>query len=61
ARSPRPKRTPAELLAEARTATAGWPDAKLTAEGIRLAVHTSPKNARILRETLRAERAEAVA
>ncbi|WP_371528090.1 DUF2637 domain-containing protein [Streptomyces sp. NBC_01283] len=61
ARSPRPKRTPDELLDEARTATAGWPDAKLTAEGIRLAVHTSPKNARTLRETLRAERAEAVA
>ncbi|MFE6807186.1 conjugal transfer protein [Streptomyces sp. NPDC057681] len=59
ARSPRPKRTPAELLDEARTVTADWPDAKLTAEGIRLAVHTSPKNARTLRETLRAERAQA--
>ncbi|MEV2253022.1 DUF2637 domain-containing protein [Streptomyces sp. NPDC050147] len=61
ARSPRPKRTPDELLDEARTATADWPDTKLTAEGIRLAVHTSPKNARTLREALRAERAEAVA
>jgi hypothetical protein len=61
ARSPRPKRTAAELLAEARTATADWPDAKLTAEGIRLAVRTSPKNARTLREALRAERAQAVA
>ncbi|MGW7079038.1 DUF2637 domain-containing protein [Streptomyces sp. NPDC054866] len=61
ARPPRTKRTPDELLAEARTATADWPDAKLTAEGIRLAVHTSPKNARTLRETLRAERAGAVA
>ncbi|MEV0526772.1 DUF2637 domain-containing protein [Streptomyces sp. NPDC050439] len=61
ARPPRRKRTPDELLAEARTATADWPDEKLTAEGIRLAVHTSPKNARMLRETLRAERAEAVA
>ncbi|WP_405635257.1 conjugal transfer protein [Streptomyces sp. NBC_00056] len=56
ARSSRPKRTPDQLLDEARTATADWPDAKLTAEGIRLAVHTSPKNARTLRETLRAER-----
>lgn len=56
ARSPRPKRTPEQLLAEARTVTADWPDAKLTAEGIRLAVRTSPKNARTLRETLRAER-----
>ncbi|MEV6757364.1 DUF2637 domain-containing protein [Streptomyces sp. NPDC051214] len=57
ARSPRPKRTFDELLDEARTATTDWPDAKLTAEGIRLTVHTSPKNARTLRETLRAERA----
>ncbi|MFD7478070.1 DUF2637 domain-containing protein [Streptomyces sp. NPDC059837] len=60
ARSSRPKRTPDQLLAEARTVTAEWPDAKLTAEGIRLAVHTSPKNARTLRETLRAERDGAV-
>ncbi|MFD0061750.1 conjugal transfer protein [Streptomyces sp. NPDC056690] len=57
ARSSRPKRTAAELLDEARTVTADWPDAKLTAEGIRLAVRTSPKNARLLRDTLRAERA----
>ncbi|MFD7051605.1 DUF2637 domain-containing protein [Streptomyces mirabilis] len=56
ARSSRPRRTPDQLLAEARTVTADWPDARLTAEGIRLAVHTSPKNARTLRETLRAER-----
>ncbi|MFF1356945.1 conjugal transfer protein [Streptomyces sp. NPDC058297] len=56
AKSPRPKRTPEQLLDEARTATTDWPDAKLTAEGIRLAVHTSPKNARTLREALRAER-----
>ncbi|WP_405999832.1 DUF2637 domain-containing protein [Streptomyces sp. NBC_00829] len=62
ARSPRPKRTPAQLLDEARAVTAEWPEERLTAEGIRLAVHTSPKNARTLRETLRAERtAEAVA
>ncbi|RFC72308.1 conjugal transfer protein [Streptomyces sp. AcE210] len=59
ARSGRPKRTAAELLDEARAVTADWPDVKLTAEGIRLAVHTSPKNARTLREALRAERAEA--
>lgn len=56
AKSTRPKRTPQELLAEARTATAGWPDAKLTGEGIRRALHTSPANARTLRDTLRAER-----
>ncbi|MFD8004633.1 DUF2637 domain-containing protein [Streptomyces mirabilis] len=56
ARSSWPKRTPDQLLAEARAVTAGWPDAKLTAEGIRLALHTSPANARTLRETLRSER-----
>ncbi|WP_329532842.1 conjugal transfer protein [Streptomyces sp. NBC_01450] len=56
ARSSRPKRTPDQLLAEARTVTADWPDGKLTAEGIRLAVRTSPANARMLRDTLRAER-----
>ncbi|MFJ8824449.1 conjugal transfer protein [Streptomyces sp. NPDC102467] len=52
----RPKRTPDQLLAEARTETAGWADAKLTGEGIRRALHTSPANARMLRDTLRAER-----
>ncbi|GAA3900966.1 DUF2637 domain-containing protein [Streptomyces lannensis] len=56
ARTPRPKRTPDELLDEARKATADWPDAKLTAEGIRREVRTSPANARTLRDTLRAER-----
>ncbi|MEU5700545.1 DUF2637 domain-containing protein [Streptomyces aurantiacus] len=57
ARSPRPKRTPAQLLSEARKVTAGWPDVKVTAEGIRREVHTSPANARMLRDTLLAERA----
>ena len=61
ARSPRPKRTPDELLAEARTATADWPDAKVTGEGIRRAIHTSPANARKLRDALLAERAEGAA
>ncbi|MFF1376773.1 DUF2637 domain-containing protein [Streptomyces sp. NPDC058308] len=56
AKSTRPKRTPEQLLAEARAATADWPDAKLTGEGIRRAVRTSPQNARTLRDTLRAER-----
>ncbi|WP_240139646.1 conjugal transfer protein [Streptomyces sp. MUM 178J] len=59
ARSPRPKRTPDQLLAEARQATADWPDAKVTGEGIRRAIHTSPANARTLRDTLLAERAAA--
>ncbi|MFF7561103.1 conjugal transfer protein [Streptomyces pseudovenezuelae] len=59
ARSPKPKRTPAQLLTEARTATADWPDNRITAEGIRREVHTSPANARMLRDTLLAERTEA--
>jgi hypothetical protein len=57
ARSPRPKRTPDQLLTEARTATADWPDSRITAEGIRREVHTSPANARMLRDTILAERA----
>ncbi|MGA4958583.1 conjugal transfer protein [Streptomyces lavendulocolor] len=57
AKSTRPKRTPAELLAEARAVTADWPDEKVTAEGIRRTVRTSPANARLLRDTLLAERA----
>ncbi|QQM42015.1 DUF2637 domain-containing protein [Streptomyces liliifuscus] len=56
ARSSRPKRTAAQLLDEARQVTAGWSDAALTAEGIRRVVHTSPANARMLRDTLKAER-----
>ncbi|MDX2762857.1 conjugal transfer protein [Streptomyces europaeiscabiei] len=56
ARSARPRRTAAQLLDEARKATAEWPDAKVTAEGIRRALRTSPVNARTLRDTLLAER-----
>ncbi|AJP03798.1 conjugal transfer protein [Streptomyces cyaneogriseus subsp. noncyanogenus] len=59
ARSPRPKRTPDQLLAEARTATADWPDAQITAEGIRRTIRTSPANARTLRDTILAERSKA--
>ncbi|MFE5171704.1 DUF2637 domain-containing protein [Streptomyces sp. NPDC056634] len=61
ARTPRPKRTADELLAEARTATADWSDERLTAEGIRREVRTSPANARTLRDTLRSERGLQVA
>ncbi|MGW6795125.1 DUF2637 domain-containing protein [Streptomyces chartreusis] len=57
AKSTRPKRTPDQLLDEARKVTADWPDAKVTAEGIRREVRTSPANARMLRDTLLAERA----
>ncbi|MFG2554423.1 DUF2637 domain-containing protein [Streptomyces sp. NPDC048581] len=61
AKSTRPKRTPEQLLAEARKATADWPDAKVTGEGIRRAIHTSPANARSLRDTILAERATTAA
>ncbi|WP_019065193.1 DUF2637 domain-containing protein [Streptomyces prunicolor] len=60
ARSPQPKRTQAQLLDEARKATANLPDTKVTAEGIRREIHTSPANARMLRDTIRTERAAAV-
>ncbi|MFD4912770.1 DUF2637 domain-containing protein [Streptomyces virginiae] len=56
ARSPRPTRTEVELLAEARSLTESWPIEKLTGEGIRKALRTSPAKARIVRETLKAER-----
>ncbi|MBM7053183.1 DUF2637 domain-containing protein [Streptomyces durocortorensis] len=59
ARSSRPTRTAEQLLTEARAATAVWSDRELTAEGIRKAVHTSPAKARVLRDTLRAEREQA--
>lgn len=58
ARSSRPRRTPDELLAEARQLTESWSVEQLTAEAIRKAVRTSPEKARRLRETLRAERAQ---
>ncbi|MDV7215242.1 DUF2637 domain-containing protein [Streptomyces prunicolor] len=66
---PRPRRqTPAkgktkaqrsfeELLSEARTLTALWPDAELTADRIRTAVHCSAVNARTVRDALKSERA----
>ncbi|MEV5277645.1 DUF2637 domain-containing protein [Streptomyces sp. NPDC052811] len=56
ARTPRPTRTPDELLAEARSVTAEWSDTELTAEAIRKAVRTSSANGRLLRDTLKVER-----
>ncbi|MDX2827444.1 conjugal transfer protein, partial [Streptomyces ipomoeae] len=56
ARPKRTRRTAAQLLDEARRVTGEWPDAKVTAEGIRRAVHTSPANARTLRDAILAER-----
>ncbi|MFD8083836.1 DUF2637 domain-containing protein [Kitasatospora sp. NPDC059722] len=61
ARTTQLKRTDAELLTEARSATAGWPDSELTADRIRKAVRTSAANARVLRDTLTAERAAVAA
>ncbi|MFJ2180828.1 DUF2637 domain-containing protein [Streptomyces anulatus] len=52
-----PKRSPEEILAEAREVTTAWPDAALTADGIRTAVRVSQATARHLRDTLKAERA----
>jgi hypothetical protein len=52
------QRTFDELLTEARTVTAAWTEAELTADRIRTAVHCSATNARALRNALKAERAE---
>ncbi|MFJ4845449.1 conjugal transfer protein [Streptomyces sp. NPDC088733] len=57
AKSARTRRTPEQLMVEARKATAGLPDAQVTGEGIRRALRTSPANARMLRDALLAERA----
>ncbi|MFE6228744.1 conjugal transfer protein [Streptomyces sp. NPDC057854] len=59
AKTPVPRRTRDELLAEARRLTESWPVENLTADRIRRAVRTSPEKGRWLRETLRAERGEA--
>ncbi|WP_031156256.1 DUF2637 domain-containing protein [Streptomyces erythrochromogenes] len=56
ARSSRPVRTDAELLTEGRSLTESWPVEKLTGEGIRKALRTSPAKARVVREALKAER-----
>ncbi|MFJ9735060.1 DUF2637 domain-containing protein [Streptomyces sp. NPDC101171] len=57
AKTSRTRRTPEQLMDEARTLTADWPDGKVTAEGIRRALRTSPVNARKLRDAVLAERA----
>ncbi|MCX5074313.1 conjugal transfer protein [Streptomyces sp. NBC_00513] len=59
ARTPRPTRDSDELLDEARSVTANWSDGELTAEAIRKAVRTSSARGRLLRDTLKAERAAA--
>lgn len=57
AKTPRVKRTPEQLLNEARALTAGWPQAHLTGERIRRELRVSPARARTLRDALLAERA----
>ncbi len=61
ARTSRPTRDSDELLDEARSVTANWSDGELTAEAIRKAVRTSSARGRLLRDTLKAERAERAA
>jgi hypothetical protein len=66
AQAARPKagrRTVDDVLADARTVTAGWPLEELTAERIRQAVQCGAGPARTVRDALRGERgaAEAVA
>ncbi|SDE83835.1 DUF2637 domain-containing protein [Streptomyces griseoaurantiacus] len=55
---PKAQRTFEELLTEARTVTAQWPDTELTADRIRTAVRVSQANARNLRDALKSERAD---
>lgn len=57
AKAPRVQRTLEQLLDEARTLTADWPQIHLTGERIRRELHVSPARARTLRDTLIAERA----
>jgi hypothetical protein len=58
AKSAKAPRTPAELLAEAREATASWTDDAVNAEAIRTTLHCSAANSRVLRDLLLNERAE---
>ncbi|WP_405673722.1 DUF2637 domain-containing protein [Streptomyces canus] len=53
-----PQRTPAELLAEARTVTADWPDSQINGEALRKALHCGAVPARQVRDALLAERAD---
>ncbi|MCX5260405.1 DUF2637 domain-containing protein [Streptomyces canus] len=53
-----PQRTPAELLAQARTVTADWPDSQINGEALRKALHCGAVPARQVRDALLAERAD---
>jgi hypothetical protein len=50
------RRSDAELLAQAREVTAGWPAERVTADAMRTALRIGPVRARSLRDALRAER-----
>lgn len=52
------QRTPAELLAEARTVTVDWKDADINGEALRKALHCGARPARAVRDALLAERAD---
>jgi hypothetical protein len=54
----KPQRTFEDALSEARTLTAEWPDAELTADRLRTTLHVSQANARKLREQLKTERVD---
>ncbi|MFF3878792.1 DUF2637 domain-containing protein [Streptomyces sp. NPDC001978] len=58
AKAAKAPRTPAELLAEAREASADWADDAINAEAIRTTLHCSAANSRVLRDLLLNERAE---
>ncbi|MFD9985763.1 conjugal transfer protein [Streptomyces massasporeus] len=57
AKTPRVRRSPEQLMTQARELADDWTDAQITGEGLRRALRTSPANARTLRDALRAERA----
>ncbi|MER7577361.1 DUF2637 domain-containing protein [Streptomyces sp. NPDC126514] len=52
------QRTFEDALTEARTVTATWADAELTADRLRTTLHVSQANARTLRDALKGERAD---
>ncbi|MFJ9541915.1 DUF2637 domain-containing protein [Streptomyces sp. NPDC101225] len=58
AKTAKAPRTTAELLTEAREATADWADDAINAEAIRTTLHCSAANSRLLRDQLLSDRAE---
>lgn len=56
-KTPTGRRSAADVLADARTATATWPLEHLTADRIRTAVHCGAEQARTVRDALKTERA----